>query len=93
MSFHALPAYFPRPFALASHFTLQKLVKLSWLIVRRFCNAEIVEAFHEAVERHYAALVRAIADMQRAPRRASLGAVMDELAWDVDLGGKCWEVL
>lgn len=52
-----------------------------------------MEAFHEAVERHYAALVRAIADMQRAPRRASLGAVMDELAWDVDLGGKCWEVL
>jgi len=89
MSFHALQAYFPRPLALASHPTLQNLVERSWLIVRRFYNIEIVGA----IEQHYAAFVRAIADMQRAPRRASLGAVVDALAWDVDMGGECWEIL
>lgn len=91
MSSHALTAYFPRPLALASRFTLQKLVELSLLIVRRFHNADIVEVFHEAIERHYAACVRVITDMQRAPRRASLGALMDVLAWDVDIGGECWD--
>ncbi len=88
MSFHALPAYFLRPIARASHFTLQTLVHIPWSIIRGIYNADIVGA----LEHHYAAFMRAIAD-KRAPRRASLGAVMDALAWDVDMGGRCWEVI
>lgn len=50
-----------------------------------------MEALHGAIEKHYMAFVRAVADMQRAPRRASLGAVMDELAWDAAMGDECWD--
>jgi len=73
MVYHTLTTYFPRPLALASYSTLQELVKIPWSIIRRFYNADIVEALHGAIEEHYVAFVRGVADMQRAPRRASLG--------------------
>ncbi len=90
MSSPTLPAYLPRSFAFASHFALQTLINIPCLFARQCHNAAIVEAFLGAIEKHYAAFVRA---MQRARRRASLGSVMDELAWDVDMGGECWDLL
>jgi len=91
MSYQTLTSYFPRALALPFHSTLQKLAKIPWSMIRRFYNAEIAEALRGAIEHHFAAFVRAIAEMQRAPRRASLGAVMDELAWDADMGDECWD--
>lgn len=89
MGYQSLASYYPRSLAFAPYHTLQNLARLSLPILQRLYNADIVGA----VEHYSAVFARAIADMPRARRRASMGAVMDELAWDMDMGGESWDLI